>query len=181
MRRFISLLLVLLIAQVPVLAEDAVSPVPPRPEQFAHVYDYADVISARHEAQIASYCDDLGQMTKATIVCVTVKSLEGLEIRDFAFELFNAWGIGDAERNDGVLLLLAAEDRNITLEVGSGLDRLLDSATSDAIFDLCMHSFADDDFSNGMRELALTTCLTLIKKQTLLFDDPEIVKAVAEI
>ena len=181
MRKFLSLLLVLLLVQIPVLSEDVIPSIPTRPEQFAHVFDYADVISARDEAHIASYCDDLNKMTKAAVVCVTVNSLEGMGIRDFAFELMNSWGIGDAERNDGVLLLLAAGDREIALEVGSGLDRLLDSDTSDAIFDICIHSFSKGDYSNGMRELALTTCLTLIKKQTLLFDDPEIVRAVADI
>lgn len=85
MRKFLSLLLVLLLVQIPVLSEDVIPSIPTRPEQFAHVFDFADVISARDEAQIASYCDDLNKMTKAAVVCVTVNSLEGMGIRDFAF------------------------------------------------------------------------------------------------
>lgn len=179
MRRIISLLLVMLFVQVPVFAD--ASPVPPKPETFGYVFDYADVISARDEAQISSYCEDLARMTKATVVCVTVESLGGMSGYDFSFELLNSWGIGDAERNDGVLLLLSNADREIVIEPGSGLDRLLDTPTSDKVFDTCIDSLSNDDFSTGMRELALATCLTLIKKQTLLFDDPEIVKAVADI
>lgn len=178
--RFISLLLIMLFVQTSALADVASSALP-KPDKFSYVFDFADVISARDESLISTYCADLSNVTGATIVTITINSLDGTPIRDFTFDTINAWGIGDKDRMDGVLLALSVEDRAIAIEVGTGLDRLLDKSTCDDVIELCVDSLSKNDYSTGVKELAIATCLTLLKKQTIFFDDPDMVKAVADI
>ena len=75
-------------------------------EQF-YVADYANVLQQDTKDDIVEKNAVLYEQTGAQIVVVTVDFLDGMAIEDYALELFNEWGIGSAEKNNGVLLLPA--------------------------------------------------------------------------
>lgn len=119
-------------------------------EQF-FVNDFAEVISDADEAKMCKMGAELQNATKAQIVVVTVKSLEGGELRDRAFKLAERWGIGDKELDNGVLVFLAVEDREYSIEVGYGLEGALPDITCGRIQDnIITPYFKNDDFSGGL-------------------------------
>jgi uncharacterized protein len=84
-----------------VLASDVVKPT----DQF-YVADYADVIDSATEEYIVNQNEILYEKTGAQVVVVTVDFIGGTDIEDYAYELFNNWGIGSSEKNNGVLILM---------------------------------------------------------------------------
>ncbi len=92
------------------------------PTSDFYVYDGAQVLSGATEQYILTTNRELEQKTGAQIVVVTIPSLEGQSLEEYATELFRQWGIGDEEKNNGVLLLCAVEDRQFRVEVGYGLE-----------------------------------------------------------
>ena len=92
------------------------------PDDRFYVYDGAQVLSAQTEDYILKANQELESKTGAQIVVVTIPSLEGQALEEYATELFRKWGIGDAEKDNGILLLCAVEDRQFRVEVGYGLE-----------------------------------------------------------
>jgi uncharacterized protein len=90
-----------------------------------YLNDFARVVDAGTAAQINALCAEVEQKTKAQIAVVTIRSLGGAEAPDFANRLFKKWGVGDKERDRGVLILLAVDDRKYWIEVGYGLEPIL--------------------------------------------------------
>lgn len=92
------------------------------PDDVFYVHDGAQVLSEETEQYILNTNQELESKTGAQIVVVTISSLEGQSLEEYATELFRRWGIGDSEKNNGVLLLCAVEDRQFRVEVGYGLE-----------------------------------------------------------
>jgi uncharacterized protein len=95
----------------------------PRPS--GHVNDFASVLEEADESYLESFLEDLKRETSAQVVVVTVPSLERMTIEEYAHRLFRDWGIGDAQRDDGILILVAPLDRSVRIEVGYGLEGIL--------------------------------------------------------
>lgn len=93
---------------------------PPRPE--GPVLDLADVMPAADEAALNNRLTRYYDATGNALVVVTVPSLEGQSIEQYAYGLFNDWGIGDAKTDRGILVLLAPSERQARIEVGCGLE-----------------------------------------------------------
>jgi len=100
-----------------------------------YVNDYAGILSAETEEAIMKVSVPLAQETGAQIVVVTVDSLEGQDIESYALNLFREWGIGDATKNNGLLLLVSLNDRQSRIEVGYGLEGALNDAKTGRIQD----------------------------------------------
>lgn len=111
------LILFLFITVVMPVSAEVVSPT----SDF-YVYDGADVLSAKTESYIITTNRELESKTGAQIVVVTIPSLESNALEEYATELFRQWGIGDKEKNNGLLLLCALEEREFRVEVGYGLE-----------------------------------------------------------
>ena len=92
------------------------------PNDTFYVYDGAQVLSQDTEQYILNTNRELENKTGAQIVVVTIPSLEGRSLEEYATQLFRQWGIGDGEKNNGVLLLCAVDDRQFRVEVGYGLE-----------------------------------------------------------
>lgn len=117
------------------------------------VNDFAEVLSAETEDDIYARGVALYNKTKAQAVVVTVESMDGEVIEDFAYDLANAWGIGEAEKDTGVLILLAVEEREVRIEVGSGLEgRLTDGKTGRILDNYAIPYLREDDFSTGLQQ-----------------------------
>jgi uncharacterized protein len=90
-----------------------------------YVTDFANVLSESGKAQLSALCAEVEQKTGAQIAVVTVKSLEGRAIEDYAIEVATQLGVGPKKSNRGVLILLAVDDRRYRIEVGYGLEPIL--------------------------------------------------------
>lgn len=124
----------------------------PTPTSNFFVNDFADCINDSDEQKMQLMAEELYEKTTAQVVCVTVNSLEGEEVRDYSLGLGREWGIGSKD-NNGVLLLLSTEDRKIDIEVGYGLEGTLpDGKTGRILDEYAVPHLKNDDFSTGLRE-----------------------------
>lgn len=125
--------------------------IPDKPTSSIYVQDYAKVLSANTKATINAYSEALAAKTKAQIVVVTMSTLEGADLSGYSTELFRSWGIGDKEKNNGVLLLVAVNDRKSRIEVGYGLEGALPDGLTGRIQDTYMlPSFRQNNYDKGI-------------------------------
>lgn len=98
---------------------------PARPDPPRLVNDFAGVLSeseiAALEAKLVAYDDS----TSTQIAVVILKTLDGYPIEDYAFSLGDSWGIGRKQKNNGVLILIAFEDRDIFIATGYGMEGVM--------------------------------------------------------
>ena len=131
-----------------------------RPAQRAYIVDTAGMVSAEDAAQISKIGAELRGKTKAEIVVVTVPTLGGTDIESYANELFRSWGIGDARMNNGVLLLIAKDDRAFRIEVGYGLEGAITDGYAGSVLDAMKGEFRKENYSPAI----LTAYVTLVQK-----------------
>lgn len=121
------------------------------PTDKFYVNDYADILNEETEKYIFENSVKLNEKTTVQIVVVTVKDLEGKSIEEYSTELFRKYGIGDKEKNNGLLLLLALKERKSRVEVGYGLEGLLPDGKTGRIQDEYMIPyFKNNNFDEGM-------------------------------
>ncbi len=104
-----------------------------QPKYTGRVVDQAALLSNAQEERLSSLLERLEDRTSDQFVIVTVRSLGDQPIEDFSRSLSNEWGIGQADKDNGVLLLLAPNERKVRIEVGYGLDPILTNAKSGEI------------------------------------------------
>jgi len=118
-----------------------------------YVNDYANVIDASTEEYIMNVAVALEQKTKAQVVVLTIESLEGDSIENYAYNVFTNWGIGDKDLNNGVLILVAINDRRSRIEVGYGLEGALPDGKTGRIQDEYMlPHFRANDYATGIKK-----------------------------
>jgi uncharacterized protein len=98
-----------------------------------YVSDFARVIDPASRAALENYCARVEAQTGAQIAVVTLETLAGEPVEDVANALFSKWGIGKKATNEGVLLLLAIQDRRDRLEVGYGLEPIITDGVSGSV------------------------------------------------
>lgn len=122
------------------------------PDDTFYVYDGGQVLSEETEQYIRKTGQELERKTGAQIVVVTIPSLEGQALEAYATELFRQWGIGDKEKNNGLLLLCAVEDRQFRVEVGYGLEGdLPDGKTGRMQDNYIIPLLREDKFDEGIK------------------------------
>ncbi|XUU60448.1 TPM domain-containing protein [Erythrobacter sp. HA6-11] len=129
----------------------------PPPEAEAHleltgrVVDAADIFEPQFEAELTQTLAELEEDTLIQLVVATTPSLEGHDIADYSRELGNAWGIGDAERNDGLLMLVAPNERKVRIAVGFGLESVVTNTEASAIIEeLILPHFRESNYETGV-------------------------------
>ncbi len=121
------------------------------PPLTGRVVDLADVLSPTTEAAITARLAAHEDSTSNQIAVLTVPSLEGDVLEVYATRVFRTWGLGQADRDNGVLLLVAVGDRELRIEVGYGLEGALTDATAGSIIrDEITPRFRDGDFDAGV-------------------------------
>ncbi len=121
------------------------------PELTGRVVDAADIIPADTEAELVAKLEALETQSQRQLVVATVPDLQGYDIADYGYQLGRAWGIGDAERNDGALLIVAPNERKVRIEVGYGLEGYLTDAMSALIIqNAIIPRFKQDDYPGGI-------------------------------
>jgi uncharacterized protein len=121
------------------------------PALTGRIVDQANIISSDTRAAIEPKLTDLETKSGIQLVVATVSSLEGQEIEPYANELFRKWQLGQKEKNNGVLLLVAPNERRVRIEVGYGLEGTLTDALSKVIItNAITPRFKTGDFSGGI-------------------------------
>jgi uncharacterized protein len=122
----------------------------PDPTPGFFVNDFAGVLSQSTEEKILGIGKQLEEKTSAQVVAVTVNSLEGQDIDAYAVDLFEKWGIGQKDKDNGVLILASISERKLRIEVGYGLEGALPDIKAARIrLDVMNPYLKEDDFDNG--------------------------------
>jgi uncharacterized protein len=121
------------------------------PPLTGRVVDQAGVIPGSARETLETKLKDLEDKSGIQLVVATVKSLQGGDIETYANELFRAWKLGEAKKNNGVLLLVAPTERKVRIEVGYGLEGTLTDALSQVIIaSAIVPRFKANDYSGGI-------------------------------
>ncbi len=121
------------------------------PALTGRVVDNAGMIDATTEAALTQKLADFEAKGSDQIVVATIPSLDGEAIEPYATRLFNAWKLGQTAKNNGVLLLVARDDRKMRIEVGYGLEGTLTNQHATRIIeDDMVPAFRAGDFSGGI-------------------------------
>lgn len=125
----------------------------PRPNPPRLVNDAADVLSTEQEGILEQRLVALDDSTSNQIAIVTIKTLNGYDVADYANKLFRSWGIGGSKHNNGVLILVATDEHKIRIEVGYGLEGAIPDITASSIIDNDLSpNFKNGDYYRGFDE-----------------------------
>jgi uncharacterized protein len=115
------------------------------------VVDQAGVMTAENRSDIEAKSKELEDKSGIQLVVATVKSLQGSDIETYANGLFRFWKLGEAKKNNGVLLLVAPAEHKVRIEVGYGLEGTLTDALSSVIISSAIvPRLKTGDFSGGI-------------------------------
>jgi uncharacterized protein len=143
---FIRLVLLALALVGPALAA-----APTFPPLTGRVVDEAGLLSPAAKAQITGWLAQFEAATKRQVVVATVKSLQGLPIEDYGYQLGRFWGIGQQGKNTGAILLVAPTERKVRIEVGYGLEgELTDAISSTIVNQDILPRFRQGDYPAGI-------------------------------
>ena len=128
---------------------------PAKPEPFleltGRVVDAADIFEPSFEAALTETLAELEEDTLVQLVVATTPSLNGYDIADYSLQLARSWGLGDANRHDGLLLLVAPNERKVRIEVGYGLEASVkDEEASEIIREEMLPEFELGNFEAGV-------------------------------
>ena len=133
----------------------------PAPQTDIYLNDGANMLSADAKDQLLTASKDLYEQTGAQFVIVTVPNLNGQSIEEYSNDLFNNWGIGDKDRNNGVLLLISKDDKKFRIEVGSGLEGTLTDAYCNNELSILKDNFKKGDFDTGVLTVSKDICSSI--------------------
>lgn len=122
-------------------------------EQF-YVADYANVLSSETEEYIIEKNDELYASCGGQFCVVTIDFLNDLDAEQYSYALFNEWGIGGAEHNNGSLLLMVIAEDKYWMSCGSGIE---DVFTAGKMNTILMENFEDDFLSGNYDDAAVNT------------------------
>lgn len=126
---------------------------PSFPELTGRVVDNADMLDADHTARITRMLAAHEQASGEQIVVVTLPDLGGEAIAEYGYQLGRHWGIGEADKDNGGLLIVARDERKIRIETGYGLEgRLTDAQSSIIINNVITPAFQQGDFAGGITQ-----------------------------
>lgn len=121
------------------------------PQLTGRVVDAARIIPDGEEQQLSLKLAQLEQQSQRQLVVVTLPSLQGYDIADYGYRLGRHWGLGDKQRNDGALLIVAPQERKLRIEVGYGLEPVLTDGLSFLIIqNVILPRFKSGDMAGGI-------------------------------
>jgi len=159
--RLLGALLLCLAAIRPLLAQDLPAPV-------GKVNDFATVLDPTERENLERQLTDLERATSAEVAVVTMSTLGERPIEQYAATLFNAWGIGKKDRDNGVLVLVAVQDRTMRIEVGYGLEGILPDGLAGAVMrETFLPRLRDGDYATGVLE-GMARVMEIVGRQEVL-------------
>lgn len=121
------------------------------PALSGRVVDEAQVLSPAERASLTAKLEEHEQRTGQQLVVVTLSSLRGQTIEDYGYQLGRHWGIGEKDKNTGVLFIIAPKERKVRIEVGYGLEGGLTDAASRLILEnIVLPAFRNGQMGPGI-------------------------------
>ena len=139
---FLSLLL------IPLAHADFIPPEAPE----GYVLDEAEILLETTKTSLETQLQTLDQETSTQIVVVTLPDLQGYTIEEAGLTIGRTWGVGQEEFNNGVVFLIAPNDRTARIEVGYGLEGAITDAQSNAILQESINYFMSSGYDAGIQE-----------------------------
>ena len=125
---------------------------PEFPALSGRVVDEAGLLTPAQTQSLTQALAAAEQNTSNQLVVVTLSDLQGYDIADYGYQLGREWGIGSKENNNGVLLIVAPNDRKVRIEVGYGLEGVLTDALSSVIIQQeILPAFRQGQFYGGIQ------------------------------
>ena len=124
---------------------------PPRPTPFKFVNDQASLMAPADAKKLDSGLRRYADNTGTQIVVVTVPSLGGRPVADYARELGTAWGVGQRDKNNGIVVLLGAQERKLSLQPGSGLAGVITPEVTSRVIGEMTPGFKQNNYFAGFR------------------------------
>ena len=125
--------------------------IPEKPKFQTSVYDYVNLLSDSQKKTLESKLIRYSDTTSTQIVTIIINSTEGENISYLAANWGEEWGFGDAEKDNGVLILLAKNDRKIAIQAGKGTEHLLTDFQSKRIIEsVIIPEFKKGDYYGGL-------------------------------
>lgn len=129
------------------------------PTSNKYINDYVGIVNEEDSKKIVSIGYELERKSGAQAVIVIIDSLEGYDIESYANKLFRTWGIGEKDKNNGLLILLSMNDKQFRVEVGSGLEGAIPDALSNRVMEsLAKPKFSEGNYGLGLLESYSTFC-----------------------
>lgn len=126
--------------------------IPKIPSKQTSVYDYIGLLNGNQKQQLEQDLIRYSDSTSTQIVVAIISSTKGENINYLAANWGEKWGIGDAEKDNGILVLLAKNDRKIAISTGKGTEHLLTDAMSKRIIERqIIPYFKQNDYYNGLQ------------------------------
>jgi uncharacterized protein len=123
----------------------------PRATDGGWVVDMAGVLSPEQKARLNRMIDQLERETGAEVAVVILRRTQGATPKEYATELFNRWGVGKREADNGVLMLVALGERRVEIETGYGMEAILPDAAAGEILDTAVvPRFRAGDIAGGV-------------------------------
>ncbi|NNA50317.1 TPM domain-containing protein [Pseudomonas lactis] len=123
------------------------------PALTGRVVDSAQMIDPAVREQLTQQLQALEQTSGDQLVVVTVPDLQGVPIEDYGYQLGRQWGIGQKGKDNGALLIVSRDDRQLRIEVGYGLEGVLTDAQSWVIINqVILPKFKAGNFSQGISD-----------------------------
>lgn len=146
---FLRFVAVALTLATPVFSQDLPAP------RSDTVSDFADVLDATEEGRITRLLTETREATGVQMVVVTVPGIAtqggaGMQIEAYGKALFNAWGVGGADRNDGILLLLDTQSREARIALGAGYDPVYDGRAARVLSTAVLPPLRDGQIAAGI-------------------------------
>nr|WP_315158015.1 TPM domain-containing protein [uncultured Flavobacterium sp.] len=125
--------------------------IPEKPSFQTSVYDYANVLSAQEKAQLEEKLIKYSDSTSTQIVVITIESLKNEDVSQLATKWAHTWGLGQAKEDNGVIILLAKNERKIAINPGYGLeDRLTAGIGGEIIRNIIIPEFKAGSYYQGL-------------------------------
>ncbi|MDR1628055.1 MAG: TPM domain-containing protein [Oscillospiraceae bacterium] len=127
--------------------------IPNHTDQF-YINDFANIFSEDVKNYIFSSSKTLEEKTTAQVVVVAVQSLEQRDLESFSLDLFRSWKIGNKDKNNGLLILIAPKERVMRIEVGDGLEGAINDSKAGRFRDLyATPYFKENNWDEGVKQL----------------------------
>ena len=144
----------------------------PKVEKDVYVYDQDNIIDDETERKLNMLLIQLESKTTAEVAVITVPSLLDMEIEDYSYELANTLGIGKADEDNGVLLLISRSDTRVRLEIGKGLEGCLNDSKCGRILDDYFVPYREnDEYSKGTDQTVQAVASVIAKEYNTTSDD----------
>jgi uncharacterized protein len=142
------------------------------PDYIGYVNDFAGILDNASASDLEALITSIEKDTGAEIAVVTVDTLQGITIEEYAVELFEKWGIGKAEEDNGLLILVASTERKVRIEVGNGLEGIITDLEAGRIIDeTIVPSFKEGEYSRGIYDAVVTISNQVYGEEEMALED----------